>query len=97
VGLDAVPGALAALWTVGAVVVVEALDVADELAGEAVVEVVVEAGEAVVEALAAGAVALDACADFSSSCLAFCWELATAPWALAIARVSPSTPGAEPW
>jgi hypothetical protein len=86
VDLDAVPGALAALWTVAAAVVLEAVDVADELAGKAVVE-----------ALAAGAVALDACADSASSCLAFCWALATAPWALAIARVSPSTPGAEPW
>jgi hypothetical protein len=36
----------------------------------------------------------DACSDFSCSCLAFCCEVATAPWALAIARVRPATPGA---
>ncbi len=39
----------------------------------------------------------DAWADFCSSCLAFCWEAATAPWAFAIAPVRPATPGAEPW
>lgn len=45
---------------------------------------------------ALGLAVLDACADFVSSALAFCWEVATAPWALAIALVSPPTPGADP-
>jgi hypothetical protein len=29
--------------------------------------------------------------------LASCWDCATAPRALVIARVRPATPGAEPW
>lgn len=38
-------------------------------------------------------------ARLESPCSAFAlpWEMATASWALAMARVSPSTPGAEPW
>jgi hypothetical protein len=36
----------------------------------------------------------DAWLDFSCSCLAFCCEVVTAPWALAIALVRPATPGA---
>ena len=40
---------------------------------------------------------LEACADFVSSCCALACEVATAPWAFAIALESPWTPGAEPW
>jgi hypothetical protein len=40
------------------------------------------------------AVGEEAWSDFSWSCFSVAWEVATAPWALAIARVRPETPGA---
>jgi hypothetical protein len=39
----------------------------------------------------------DACADFRSSSLAFCSDTEAAPRAFSMSRVSPATPGAEPW
>jgi hypothetical protein len=39
----------------------------------------------------------EACADFCSSWAALCSDRATAPCAFWMSRVSPSTPGAEPW
>ena len=51
---------------------------------------------ALAEPLSAGVVEV-AWADFCSIWWAFCWDVVTAPWALAIALVRPSTPGAEPW
>jgi hypothetical protein len=97
-GLEATLGAVARCvvtgfdltWTVTAFVLVEALGTA----GEVVAAVGVEPGaEAPLAPLAEG---LEACADFSASCFSFSLAVATASWALAIARVKPSTPGAEP-
>jgi hypothetical protein len=97
-GLEATLGTVAGFvvtafdltWTVTACVFVEALGTA----GEVVAAVGVEPGaEAPLAPLGEG---LDAWADFSASCFSFSLDVATASWALAMARVRPSTPGAEP-
>jgi hypothetical protein len=69
------------------------------LLGAGVVEVLLGAGvlAAVELVVCVETLGLDACAERDSSWCAFCCEAPTAPWAFAIARVRPFTPGAAPW